>query len=166
MKIKTYAENDFCAGEWIHPTEENAPLSSTAFEVLIGCAATNPDYKWVVAEADTGEYLITVNVDSATIIFEKLNSNSNEEDRLVVEGFKLHQNYPNPFNPTTNITFEVPEASQVVLSVYDMLGRKVSTLIDRSLSVGAHTQNSMHRHYRVACICMYSKHRLRYLLKR
>lgn len=139
MKIKTYAENDFCAGEWIHPTEENAPLSSTAFEVLIGCAATNPDYKWVVAEADTGEYLITVNVDSATIIFEKLNSNSNEEDRLVVEGFKLHQNYPNPFNPTTNITFEVPEASQVVLSVYDMLGRKVSTLIDRSLSVGAHT---------------------------
>lgn len=45
--------------------------------------------------------------------------------------FELAQNYPNPFNPVTNIEFGIPKTSQVTLEVYDMIGRKVATLINR-----------------------------------
>lgn len=65
---------------------------------------------------------------------------SNEED-LVVEQFKLDQNYPNPFNPSTNITFNLPEASDVSLQVFDMLGRKVATLVNGKLNAGSHDIN-------------------------
>ncbi|MDG5766278.1 T9SS type A sorting domain-containing protein [Balneolales bacterium ANBcel1] len=51
----------------------------------------------------------------------------------------LYQNYPNPFNPSTQIRFAVPEAQNVVVDVYDMLGRKVETLLNQQVSAGAHS---------------------------
>lgn len=59
------------------------------------------------------------------------------------KGFALHQNYPNPFNPSTTITYEVPWTragqSHVTLTVYDVRGRRVKTLIDSGLGPGSHT---------------------------
>ncbi|MCK9280064.1 MAG: discoidin domain-containing protein [Melioribacteraceae bacterium] len=52
--------------------------------------------------------------------------------------FKLMQNYPNPFNPTTTITYQVPEAGKVRLEIYDLLGRKVVTLIDTEVASGSY----------------------------
>lgn len=52
--------------------------------------------------------------------------------------FRLHQNYPNPFNPETKITFEIPEASNVEMRIYDMLGRQVDVLVDQYLMQGTH----------------------------
>ena len=54
------------------------------------------------------------------------------------ESFDLGQNYPNPFNPQTVIPFSLPEAVRVRLVVYDLLGRIVETLIDRSMDAGYH----------------------------
>jgi len=45
-------------------------------------------------------------------------------------------NYPNPFNPATNIGFRIPEQSNVKIIVYDILGRKVTTLLDEEKSAG------------------------------
>jgi len=54
------------------------------------------------------------------------------------ESYKLHQNYPNPFNPSTNISFYLPQSSQVRLSVYDITGRLVATLEDGLRTAGDH----------------------------
>jgi len=50
--------------------------------------------------------------------------------------FRLYQNYPNPFNPETSITFTLQRASYVRLSVYDLLGRDVTTLVSDNRSPG------------------------------
>lgn len=51
----------------------------------------------------------------------------------------LHQNYPNPFNPVTNVSFTMPEPGEATLNVYDMLGRRVTTLHEGVISAGIHT---------------------------
>lgn len=63
---------------------------------------------------------------------------SNEDYLTLPPDFKLEQNYPNPFNPTTIISFQIPAASKVNLEVFDILGRKISTLIDGQLAAGTH----------------------------
>ncbi len=50
--------------------------------------------------------------------------------------FKLDQNIPNPFNPVTNIRFEIPLSLEVKLVIYDILGRKVETLLNEYLQTG------------------------------
>ncbi len=54
--------------------------------------------------------------------------------------FALEQNYPNPFNPTTTISFSLPSKSYVSLKVFDVLGRKVATLISEELPAGTYTR--------------------------
>jgi hypothetical protein len=54
--------------------------------------------------------------------------------------FRLHQNYPNPFNPSTTIVFELVKRSTVSLTIYDVLGKEMFTLIENKVfDAGAHT---------------------------
>ena len=64
-----------------------------------------------------------------------------EENEVPTE-FKLEQNYPNPFNPATKIEFSIPESvagNTVKLIIYDILGNKVATLVNKELSAGVYT---------------------------
>ncbi len=51
----------------------------------------------------------------------------------------LYSNVPNPFNPTTNISFEMAASGQARLSIFDVKGRLVQTLIDKRCAAGRHT---------------------------
>lgn len=69
-------------------------------------------------------------VDAATAV---------DDHGLLPDGFVLYGNYPNPFNPTTTIRFALPQAEQVRLTVYDVLGREVAVLVDQPMVSGEHT---------------------------
>jgi len=65
---------------------------------------------------------------------------NDEEDNLaaIPREFDLNQNYPNPFNPTTVIEFALPVKSKVELSVYNILGEKIITLVNEEKDAGNH----------------------------
>ena len=52
--------------------------------------------------------------------------------------YALHGNYPNPFNPTTTISFSLPEAAEVQLAIYDLLGRQMHVLVSNQMTAGVH----------------------------
>ncbi len=64
---------------------------------------------------------------------------SNEDDNAgKASEFTLSQNFPNPFNPSTAIKFSIPAAGDVQLTVFNMLGQKVATLVNGRLAAGSH----------------------------
>lgn len=60
-------------------------------------------------------------------------------ERTTPQSFVLHQNYPNPFNPRTMITYTLAQTTHVQVRVYDVQGRVVQTLINRTQSAGAYS---------------------------
>ena len=61
------------------------------------------------------------------------------QNDAVPSGFALEQNYPNPFNPSTAIRFNVVKGSHVTLTVFDILGREVATLVNQSMTPGSYS---------------------------
>ncbi len=59
-----------------------------------------------------------------------------EKEIEIPKEFRLEQNYPNPFNPTTTIRFAIPQTCDVTLEIYDILGRRVTTLMRQTLEPG------------------------------
>jgi hypothetical protein len=61
------------------------------------------------------------------------------KDEGIPTEFALHENYPNPFNPTTTLRFDLPELSDMTLTIYNMLGQKVKTFNMQSTPAGYHS---------------------------
>jgi len=78
-------------------------------------------------EADNAPFSITI--DGADALSAYL-------EGLIPDEFSLHQNYPNPFNPVTTLRYDLPEADLVSITIYDMLGREVKTLINQTQEAG------------------------------
>jgi hypothetical protein len=77
--------------------------------------------------AENGPLTVGLNASDAVLSI-------NEE--LLPEKFALHQNYPNPFNPVTTLRYDIPENGLVNITIYDMLGRQVKTLINQTQDAG------------------------------
>jgi len=63
----------------------------------------------------------------------------NEMASIIPTDFALEQNYPNPFNPLTTIKFSLPKSGFTTLEIYNVLGQKVKTLVEKELPAGFHT---------------------------
>jgi len=87
-------------------------------------------YYYAVSAFDAnGNMSETSNVVTTSIV-------SVDDLELIPTTYGLSQNYPNPFNPTTSIEFALPEASEVSLEIYNLLGQKVRTLVSGYVPAG------------------------------
>ena len=96
-----------------------------------------------VGEAFIGKSSNTVNQNQMGFwyVYQQSTITDVENEETIPTVFKLEQNYPNPFNPSTRIKFAVPERSNVLIKIYDILGSEVATLLNEEMDAGWYENN-------------------------
>ena len=105
------------------------------FQSVVDALAPTGTYTFEIATTGndpvTPEHVITLEI-------RVVSSATGVEGGVVPGKFALRQNEPNPFNPATKIGFDLPQEGRVSLTVFDVSGRRVATLVDRVLQQGRH----------------------------
>lgn len=117
---------------------------ATAMSMKIGSSGpvidmlTNNSYT-IVDAGDEGINRVDIYKTGAVLI-ETIGALAVKQEKTVIpDEFRLYHNYPNPFNPTTTIKFDVLKTSNIDVSVYNILGQKVATLVSEELAPGTYS---------------------------
>ena len=110
----------------------NYGVSTYEYAMLMSNNSLALAYIDYIVEATDGEF----NVVSDSGKFVLNNVSLSTQIDIKPERFSLHQNYPNPFNPSTTIAYDLPIASIVNITIYDMMGRKIKTLVNEYEAAG------------------------------
>ncbi|KAA0211815.1 MAG: carboxypeptidase regulatory-like domain-containing protein [Ignavibacteriaceae bacterium] len=95
---------------------------------------SKPNYKSNIEVIDVFAEKVTHNI----TVHHMVDNTSHTSNGITPQFYSLSQNYPNPFNPVTNISFSLPEISQITLIVSDMTGREVATLLNGRFEAGSY----------------------------
>jgi len=125
----TWGQGVWYAADWQATALANYALKTSN---IIDMAISN---NMINVFTDTGEMF------SVAYDFAASSVDTEEAGTQLPSTYTLDQNYPNPFNPVTTIQFALPQSGEVNLSVYDVLGRRVATLVNGQLQAGQHTVN-------------------------
>jgi ligand-binding sensor domain-containing protein len=113
--------------EWKNFNRDNSALSHNEVNSVI---SDNKGNKWIATwSGGLGPELVRYN-ESAPLL--------NSDKTVTARDFQLYQNYPNPFNPLTAIKFTLPQNENVKLSIYDILGNRITDLLDEFRTAGEH----------------------------
>jgi hypothetical protein len=121
--------------ELLRSTDANGGFSQIA-SIPASAGVGNRDYTYVDRDVTPGTTYYYMIQDRSIYGYPTLHQNV--VSATIAGEFGLAQNYPNPFNPETSIRFALPVASQTRLTVYDMSGRLVRTLVNGNLPAGSH----------------------------
>ena len=119
-------------------------ISDTTYDIEYQSFIDNVDFLnvnaatiWFTVYAVDGPDTLKVNGSDIKVFINRYDYLSIESEGIPDE-FALHENYPNPFNPTTQIRFDLPEMSNVNLTIYNMLGQRVKAFNMESAPAGYH----------------------------
>ncbi|MCK4311924.1 MAG: T9SS type A sorting domain-containing protein [Candidatus Cloacimonetes bacterium] len=124
-------------GNWIGVTQAGGSNEDSGYGVTMNDTGSIYLTGMFSDIANFGTLSLTSNGES-DIFVAKLNSNNSIEDCTIIAQYDL-SNYPNPFNPTTTISFSIPKESKIDLSVFNIKGHKIKSLLKESIEAGIHS---------------------------
>jgi hypothetical protein len=131
----------FIDGELMNTSAHEGVINTTDYEFWLGSnsQAAGRYFEGILDEVLV--YDVALSEEEVTAVYDSYFGSTGVEEKPVgiAKDYTLAQNYPNPFNPSTMINYQLPLTSEVELSIHNLLGQKVATLVSERQSAGTYS---------------------------